>query len=488
MKYFQIGLNLIIIFVLSFGLKSVNAEIIQSWTPKQSIPDFEIETERGPFIVSDRNHTVHALNSQSFSDGSRAIVYRQWTQSSGWTGPIDIFWEPIDGITLELLDIFLDSNYVIHIIFVWGGDIYYSRSYLLYAGQASSWSAPTLIGNMVSHPYNGAIRGNNEGKFVITYGGLKQGSGLYTAFSDNDGRNWTEPISVKLAFDPEDRLGEIELFYGESGLIHAVWVYYGVSGFGTEGFYSKLDINTKAWIEPIPLDDSPGAELPSVVEYERDVFISYYHWNINGQWYRVSSDNGDNWSKPIRLSNRHEGRNGSVSFVVDSSQTLHLFFAERTIENIHGVWHFLWKDRRWIDRPSVIEGPRIVDEVGGKGFDPHSANAVIVNGNIVLVTWATDGGAGLNGGWYSYAVLDSPKIAAEEIPALTPQLQISPSPSITIIPTEQLIPASNNWRDDISDNSRIINNNISFVLFSTTILVVMIVILIVSLIISNKKH
>jgi hypothetical protein len=448
MRYYKLGYLLILTLLLGYGVWSVKAGIIFPWSPVERIPAYEINTERGPFTVADNNQTVHAFNSQSLPDGTRAIVYRQWTQSGGWTNPIDIFWDQRE--YMEMLGIFLDANYTVHIIFILGEDIYYSKSYLLNAGKASSWDSPFPVGRTLSYPYNGSISGNNEGKLVITYGGLEEGSGLYAAYSDSDGNTWTDPINLWPAYNPEDRLSDVRMFYGESGLFHVVWAYYAVSGFGSEGFYSNLDLNTQVWSSPVLLDDAPGTEFPSVIEYNGQIILSYYHRTVNGHWYRYSTDNGDTWSNKVQISDRHRGSNGAVSFVVDGSQTLHLFFAQRTNENIHGVWHSIWMNENWLSQEPVIARPQIRDVIGGSGFDPHSANATIVNGNVVLVTWATDGFAGVNGSWYSYTLLDSQEIATEKIPTPTLQIQATPSPTTAVSVIEQPLPDDRQSLSDVS--------------------------------------
>jgi hypothetical protein len=67
----------------------------------------------------------------------------------------------------------------------------------------------------------------------------------------------------------------------------------------------------------------------------------------------------------------------------------------------------------------------------------------IVNGNLALVTWATDGFAGVNGVWYSYATLDAPELPAQSLPIPTATATkiiptattASTTPSVTPSPT-----------------------------------------------------
>jgi hypothetical protein len=227
-----------------------------------------------------------------------------------------------------------------------------------------------------------------------------------------------------------------KLFVGESGLFHAVWTTFQDTGFGGPGFYANFDPEIKAWSEPVALDVS-GIRTPSVIETQGDIFVSYYHENVNGNWWRRSNDGGITWSLPEQISPQHVGTNGAVSFAVDSGNVLHAFFGERIDENNHGIWHFTFTGATWGNLEAVVRGTQRRERTGGNGFDPRSARAVIVNGNIALVTWGTDGFAGTNGAWYSYKRLDSPELPAVilESPTIVPR---STSTSV-MVPTETIV-------------------------------------------------
>jgi hypothetical protein len=109
------------------------------------------------------------------------------------------------------------------------------------------------------------------------------------------------------------------------------------------------------------------------------------------------------------------GTNGGLSFVVDSNNTLNAFFGERIDDFNHGLWQVIWTGTSWSNPSAVVRGPQVRDVIGGRGFDPRSARAVVSNGNVVLVTWGTDGFAGVNGAWYSYKTLDAPELPSQPL-------------------------------------------------------------------------
>ena len=105
------------------------------------------------------------------------------------------------------------------------------------------------------------------------------------------------------------------------------------------------------------------------------------------------------------------------------------FFGERIDDNNHGMWHVTFNGTNWEDIEPVVRGPQRSEKIGGNGFDPRSARAVIVNGNLALVTWGTDGFAGVNGAWYSYKQMDAPELPPIVLntPFVAPSVLFTPS-------------------------------------------------------------
>ncbi|HET6446799.1 MAG TPA: hypothetical protein VFI27_19710, partial [candidate division Zixibacteria bacterium] len=70
--------------------------------------------------------------------------------------------------------------------------------------------------------------------------------------------------------------------------------------------------------------------------------------------------------------------------------------------------------------------------IGGNGFDPGSARAVMISGNILFVTWGTDGAAGENGAWFSYTTLNTPELPAVPLPVPEIQPLVEPESTATV--------------------------------------------------------
>lgn len=447
MTTFRLGIFLLLLGTVSHP----KAQGAYFWSKQERVPEYYNQTEEPPYLIADLNHTVHAFNAQPLDlntpEAPKAIFYRQWTIENGWTYPNDIIFD-IDGFGWNLVGVTSDASGRVHMIMQNNGGLYYVQNYLSLAQNAGSWPAPVFIAGKINlfGPGNeivSAIATDPHGnEIVIIFAGREYGNGLYFTSSSDGGGSWTDPYPIYLTGDETVIVTDPKLYVGKSGLIHAVWTTFLASGAGGPGFYANFNLETKNWSEPVALD-TPGIRTPSVIETQGTVFVSYHHVNVNGNWWRKSIDGGKTWSFPEQFSSRHVGTNGGVSFVVDGANVLHAFFGERTNDQNHGIWHFTYTGTTWSNVEAVVRGPQVTAPVGGNGFDPRSARAVIVNGNIALVTWGTDGFGGVNGAWYSYERLDAPELATVELtsPAViqpsTPTLEVFDTASATAVDTIQ---------------------------------------------------
>jgi hypothetical protein len=459
------GILLVILLISNVSLSSAQQSYF--WSGQEKIPEYNDDTEEPPFLITDQNHTVHAFNSQSLNLADplspKAIFYREWNVENGWTFPNDILYSA--GSSMDLIGVTADQAGKVHLIFQLHSDqVFYTWAFLADAENPAAWSSPQLLateslGTRPGIANTASIATDASGdNIVVIYSGLQEGSGLYFTYSNDQGSTWSQPYPIYLTGDENIVVTDPKLYAGKSGIFHAVWTTFLSSGAGGSGYYANFEPSQGVWSEPEELD-IPGIRTPSVIEYGADVIVSYHHYNVNGNWWKRSSDNGKTWTYPAQISPRHVGTNGAVSFVVDSSDTLHAFFGERIDDNNHGMWHSVLVNNIWTNPEAVVRGPQVRDVVGGKGFDPRSARAVISNGNVVLVTWGTDGAGGLNGAWYSYKQINTAELPAQ--PLLIPTVMVqsvstdsvpvvaAPSPEVESVPTSVL--SSN---DDSPQSSR----------------------------------
>jgi hypothetical protein len=394
------------------------------WSNLEKIPEYFDGTEEPPYLIADQDHVVHAFNSQPLdlrnNASPKAIFYRKWTMENGWTLPNDVLYDDNAG-SIELVDVVSDQSYTVHLVLQRNSrDLYYVYNQLAMAGTPASWSSPILIAQDSTSigPGNaniGTIAADETGNnIVVVYSGSEYGDGLYFVLSVDHGLNWSIPYPVYLVGGDKLVVTDPKLYVGQSGSYHAVWSSFNSDGSGGPGYYANWDSISQSWSDPVELD-VPGIRTPAVIEFNGDVFVSYYHVSSNGNWWRRSNDGGNTWSAPARVSSSHVGTNGGLSFVVDSNNTLNAFFGERIDDFNHGLWQVIWTGTSWSNPSAVVRGPQVRDVIGGRGFDPRSARAVVSNGNVVLVTWGTDGFAGVNGAWYSYKTLDAPELPSQPL-------------------------------------------------------------------------
>ena len=430
------------LMLFMFGNVTISQAQRSFWSRQEKIPEYNEVTEEPPYMIPDQNHIIHGFNSQplqlDLQDSPRAIFYRFWTLENGWSIPNDILFDQ-SGSSLDLVGVTSDKLGLVHLVYEGNSNnLYYTQSTLAAAGQPDSWSVPQLIASSVTTirpgiANVGAIAASADGnQIVVVFSGAEFGSGLYFVGSVDHGESWSTPYPVYLA-SGNLLITDPEIYSSESNNFYSVWTTLQSDGFGGPGYFARFDSGTASWTEPMQID-IPGIRTPSVIEYDNAVFISYHHINSNGNWWRRSEDRGQTWSYPSQVSAPHVGTNGGLSFVVDSRDILHAFFGERIDDNNHGMWHVIWTGKTWSTPEAVVRGSQVKDIVGGRGFDPRSARAVISNGNLVLVAWGTDGAAGLNGSWFSYKVLDAPEIANEPLPLPTDLNLFSSTPYISALP------------------------------------------------------
>jgi hypothetical protein len=431
--------GLLIITALFGFYASANPVEAQSqplvWTPQQRIPGYLDRTEP-PVLVADSTGIVHAFAYQQIGnpdDGRQiGIIYSSWTYEDGWNLPTDIILSPVQN-QARVMDVYLDPGGIFHLVF-YGGDeeeayLFYSRAHIRHAYRASGWTRPIVIGERPLTPSLARLTGDGQGNLLVFYIANLDGPGLFSIASADNGAAWDDPLPFFLTYNRFHRLGDIAMRWGQANRLHLTWQIVDDRGQNVGGYYSQMNGVNGNWTTPMLIDEGIGVSRgmgvanATVVEHDGQIILAYN----NGippegvpptNWIRVSQDNGQTWTDRARISREHVGRNGRLSFVVDSSNRLYLFFGLRIptggVTAIHGMWYTIWQDGEWSRSEAVVSGP------GGRGFDPYDARAIITLGNRLLLTWRTDPGNSQPGVWFSATVLDSPSIAAGSISLPTP--------------------------------------------------------------------
>ena len=432
--------HLVLIFIILceviIGTEQAIAQFLSQWSTPQTIPGYDIAGSV-PYLVADQNKTVHAFTSKQI-DNELTIAYNRWSLDLGWTKPVDVILSPRAGIA-RINGALLDNLGNIHIIFFGGnevsGGIYYTVAPAVNADQAWAWTPPLLIGEHAGTVYDAVLLGDNSGNLFALYSGNLDGNGLYSVFTSDKGATWSEPIPVFLTHNERLWVAHIKATLDDLGQLHVVWSVVNQAGTGEAVYYSRLEADHVHWSDPISLAtvENYSADWANIIYYNHELMAIYMNSSPATRWMRRSIDGGQTWTDRV-LPFNYVGEYGFVSYIIDSSNTLHLFLGNRTRDElaIHGMWHSVWSGNRWSEPEPIVSGPRKIDEIGGTGFDPSRPSAIISQGNVVLVTWATDPGAGYNGIWYSYITLN------------TPGLPLIPLPTSSVVLTPTLISTNDN--------------------------------------------
>lgn len=389
-----------------------------NWPPERSIPEYNDPLP--PLLLADRYGIVHAFNSEKLNDaGDTAIFYRQWSLADGWASPVDILLPPERG-SIRVMDVFLDDNEIVHMVFFAGnlpdtGNIYYTHAPLTRVDDARGWAPPLLIGQRAGPLTEAAIVGDGSGNLIVVYAGRGEGIGLYEVHSTDSGQNWSSPTIVFLWQGKNQQPAHLWLTLADDGQVHAVWSVTNERALGEKIFYARLDEHMQSWSIPLLLAERTGdeysADWPSIISHNGELFVVYMDSAPPTRYMRRSTDSGRTWTDPVRIFPQI-GEYGQAVFLVDSNNTLHLVLGNRYPDPaIHGMWHSTWDGQRWRDPSPIVSGPKTAN------FDPSRPRAVISQGNVMLVTWWHDSTTALYPG-YSFAVLDAPLI--EAMPLATP--------------------------------------------------------------------
>lgn len=437
------------ILVIGFGHgQPVHAGRQAAWSPDEKVPGYLDDTFT-PFLIADRDRTVHAFASQWVENEGRrrAIVYRQWSLLGGWTRPVDIILSPIGG-DANFTWAFLDSADTMHLIFVATEaisrrtSVYYTSAPAYNAGWSPAWSSPVVVGTDALGLNSGAIIGDDQGNLVIIYSGNRDGSGVYFVHSDDSGKTWSMTQPLSLTYNGNLSTYSLRLAIGPEQTIRAAWNVVTNLGVDEALYFANFNTEASTWDPPLELErriDQPdyfGPSFPVIVDNGREIVVVYNSGNpFTGrpvgagrpvQRSLISLDGGVTWSEPLDPFPFHVGRSGEHTLVVDGNGTPHTLFIQR-IESadekgnyslIGGIWHSTFQNGAWTNPGRFVTL-----------LAPHDVRAVVAQGNVLLAVWREDPGLGADGIWYSYSVLDAPELPV--VPLATALLPVATQVIVT---------------------------------------------------------
>ncbi|HET7010128.1 MAG TPA: sialidase family protein [Anaerolineales bacterium] len=419
------------------------AQVATAWSEPERIPEYH-NLLTAPFLVADQNRWVHAFDQELHGTQTFVIAYRRWSLDQGWSTPVDILLPEFLGLAPSLSGVYLDPTGTLHLIYFGGaaegGSHFYTRASAAEADKASAWSVPVPIGTEASTVVAAAIQGDGQGRLVVVYGGERFGRGLYEVHSLDEGATWSKPTALSLARREALYVASVWAEFDGDGRLHIVWHETDAEGDQDDIRYLRLSADF-AHPEPetvLAVQDYAQESLgwPSLLTKDEDVLVIYQDAYPPTRWIRRSSDGGNTWSPPIRPF-PHRGGYGYAALTQDSRGTIHVVLGNRLQDpEIHGMWYSRLVGDTWLPLEPIISGPAT------DTFDPCCPRAVVVQGNVLLATWAHNVTQDfLTGAWYAYTVLDAPEVPVQVVATPTGATDPStPTPEIvsaTPVPTVQ---------------------------------------------------
>lgn len=431
----------VLALVIAISVGSAVAQEAAEWSPANRVTGYAVDS-LAPYLVADQNRTVHAFNSQLTQDVV-AVVYRQWTAENGWTEPVDILL-PVAGGQSKVLGAALDPAGTIHLIYYSsserGSSIYYSQAPAAAAGKAASWTAPKLIGPGAGPVSQGAMAMGADGRIFVVYSGRRAGLGVYGVSSPDGGKSWSKPETVFLTYSEGRWASSLRMLLDSRGTAHSVWSAINDDSRGQAVYYSRRDLDQDEWSEPavVAVPSSYEVDSPAIAEHGGQLLLVYHEGMPTTHWMLRSPDWGGTWTGPKQMLPQLQGEYGPPVFLRDSANTLRAILGgHRGNPTIHGIWQSRWDGEAWTAPEPVVSGP-LVRVSAGEAFNPTFPSAVVSQGNVLLVTWITDGNAGQNGVWFSRVKLDTPELPVVPLPAAPP----APAPAVPSAASPAAVPAA----------------------------------------------
>lgn len=439
-----LAFSIVGLFTLAWQARASYAQtqVESTWSTPQQIPDY-FDLLNAPLLAADSEGTVHAFDLESDGDSGFGIFYRTWKPEQGWSAPVVVLLPPYLGIAPSLQDVVLDSRGSFHLIYYGGtnqsGIISYTTALASVAGQAPAWSEPVDIADDAGPLESAQIVDVGNGRLVMIYSGNRYGIGLYEIHSLDNGGTWSSPVVIYRSTSADLYPGEIRTARVPGQGVDIVWHMVNTGGQAAETWYGHLSEDLTSWGQVQALSkrksDQDFNGYPTIIALKSQLLVVYYDDFPPTRFMRRSTDNGKSWTLPVKLF-PFRGGYGQAAMVKDSAGVAHMILGNRIQDpEIHGMWYSTWNGISWSALTPIISGPST------STFDPTLPKAVVVQGNILLAAWSNNVRVeGRTGAWYSYRLLDAPRVSAKPLPLPSPTQTVAPVNTATAIPTSTPVP------------------------------------------------
>jgi len=176
-------------------------------------------------------------------------------------------------------------------------------SFFIITTKSEYWTHSKRISFLEMHSAYPTLAFNNSTLYLAWHTDFGESSNktiseIYFTKSIDNGKTWATPTRVTYS----NSYSTYPKLAVENNTIHLVWVD---DRDGNEEIYYKKSINGgKTWSNDTRLTYARGSSIrPSITVYHKNVHIVWMDYRFFGSeiYYKVSRDNGDNWSNDTRL-------------------------------------------------------------------------------------------------------------------------------------------------------------------------------------------
>ncbi len=356
-----------------------------------------------PLLLGDMAGRLHLLwNEIRKEEGGEPsgppVIYYMVKENDQWSEPVDVFVQ-LQG-RMEQLGGVVDPYGHIHLVH--GGvnePFVYSHSVDTDARSAQSWMQPITLAD--HRQLGGSIALDSAGNLHVVYGAMR--ASIYHQVSSDWGQSWSAP-NTAASFLPDQAIssGSLLLTVAPDGKLHMTWSLVPLpDGYPPLGsFYTRSTDEGQNWSKPIEIAPVHYEMASILAGDDGRVHVLYIgRVGVGGRYHRWSSNGGLTWSDPLQLSAPEEGAGLSGGdLALDSADRLHAVFG---LGNDRVIAHSRWDEHTWSKWEKINESVPGVQEV---------MSIEVTQGNHLHVVWESDH----NSIWYVEG-----RSAAPEIPAVS---------------------------------------------------------------------
>lgn len=426
------------VWALSVALDALIEEIAPQTTRVWQRPDVLGQPRESDSLqlLADADGWLHALWVQRVSSESpgRAVHYSRW-DGVGWSQPKDILLSPEGEDTVQpSLTLSPDDR----IMAVWTngvpGNLYFSQADLARASNGSEWSSPIILPSPSPAASAPEIAVGQDGIIYVAYVvPLNEGRGVYVTRSEDGGESWLGPQQV---FDSVAAgwamVDKPRLAVSGDGIVHVMWARSSSPPGSTplSLHYSRSADHGASWTAASEVAESPSGWSDILTGGELAVHRFWLAEN-DDLWHQGSSDGGESWGQPQRVSSSGEALPLAASVIDGAGRPWLLQAAGSRTET--GEIQPPIELRSW-----VISAGRwtLAEELGLGGVEiDEFAAAATGGGDMEVIFSAFPSGIGAEQGgqtiYHSSRRLELPQVQPTPLPTLTP----TPPPEVTRTPT-----------------------------------------------------